>query len=254
MKQRYLWQSALAVLALSVVAAANPVSVKFTNAPSELGGPTQGVYYYPYVLSVNSGQSVQVTCDDYYDDTYLNESWNANVYTYNATAGTQSNLSNALFYNTPNRAGESGALAYEQAAWLISQFAVVPPNGNNVNAGINFAIWDLFDPTAPTLAAEACKVGHPGEGDNDFIGCGTDTSSSYWLNAAENANLSNFNFSNFYVITPVVTAHQSHPQEFIGELAGGNQSPVPEPASLALMLGGLALAIGLAWRRQQATV
>ena len=40
-----------------------------------------GIYVGPYNATVN-GQSAQIICDDFADDTYLNQSWTANVTTF----------------------------------------------------------------------------------------------------------------------------------------------------------------------------
>ena len=106
-----------------------------------------------------------------------------------------------------------------------------PPVDNTVNAAINLAIWDLFDHSAATLNA-----GNPS----------SNTSSAYWLAQANAADLSNFDFSRYVIFTPVAgtwpSKYSTGPQELIGE--------VPEPASLALMLGGLLCLGGLAWKQR----
>jgi hypothetical protein len=95
---------------------------------------------------------------------------------------------------------------YERAAWLMWQ---MPLNPTEVG-GIQFAMWNLFYPATPDPA-------------------GSDT----WLGKANAVDVSTLNFSNIRVYTP--TASFSANQEFLGE--------VPEPASLALLGGGL-LALG----------
>jgi len=216
MTSKILWRVALAMFGLVALAAANTVPVTFSSTTSDLGGPGNGVYYYPYVLTVN-GSSVTVACDDYSDSVYLGESWLASVNTF-------ADLSHTLFYN-----GGAGVGDYKEAAWLYSQFQPTPPLTNNVNAAINFAIWDLFDGSAPGY-----NTSHPT----------SNTSSTYWLNLAASQNLAGFDFSHFVIYTPVSgwPNADGRPQENIGE--------VPEPGTVLLFMTGLLGLAGLAWRRR----
>ena len=216
MKSKFFCAVALAMFGLTALAAANTVPVTFTSSTSGLGGPTPSVYYYPYQLIVN-GSSLNVACDDFADTVHLGESWLASVNTF-------ADLSHTLFYN-----GGAGVGLYQQAAWLFSQFQPTPPLQNNVNAAINFAIWDLFDASAPGI-----NTSNPT----------SNTSSSYWLNLAASQNLSGFDFSRFVIYTPVSgwPSNDGRPQENIGE--------VPEPGTVLLFMTGLLGLAGLAWRRR----
>lgn len=222
MKIKFLYSVALAVISMAALAAANSVPVTFTNSASGLGGPANGIYYYPYQLVVN-GTSMTVACDDFTDEVHLGESWNATVNSY-------SNLSQTLFYN-----GGTGVKLYDEAAWLYSQFVTTGPLKDTENAAINWAIWELFD---------------TGHGPNDAFtkdpttGNSGVNSAAYWLAKAGSQNLSGFDFSQFVVITPVNgwPAGDGRPQEYIGM--------VPEPASVVLLLTGFLALAGLAWRRR----
>ena len=57
------------------VASAAPVNMTLTGAGSNV---LAGVYIGPYTALIN-GQSFNVICDDFLAETYLNESWTANV-------------------------------------------------------------------------------------------------------------------------------------------------------------------------------
>ncbi|MGH9415022.1 MAG: PEP-CTERM sorting domain-containing protein [Terriglobales bacterium] len=230
--------TAVAVLGSVGLAAASPVTITFTNSYSGLGGPTQGVYYYPYFLQVNGGGQISVVCDDYYNNTYVKnpgESWLATVNTFTDAQGT--GLTGGLFLNAPPTGyatynNISTLQAYREAAWLDQQFTnpTIPGVNSNDWAAINFALWDLFDANAQTLNASSPL---------DM------TSSVFWLNQAGSADLTNFDFSNFVIYTPLSgwPSNDGTPQEFISE--------VPEPATLLLLLGGLACLAGWEWRRRQ---
>ncbi|HWG38706.1 MAG TPA: PEP-CTERM sorting domain-containing protein [Terriglobales bacterium] len=240
MKIKTWLQCACTVAAFVALAAASSVPVTFTSGTSNLGGspnPPQGVFYYPYQLIVN-GATVTVACDDFDDTVHLGEQWNATVSTF---AG---GLTNTLFWN----AGDpNGSLKkYQETAYLYSNFTPAPPGplDNNVNAAINWAIWDLMgksagssDPNLPgTFGAANCFA--------NTSAC--QQTSGYWLNLAQTTNLSNFDFSNFVIFTPVNgwPSNDGRPQEYIGE--------VPEPGTVLLMASGLLGLAGLAWRRRVA--
>lgn len=218
MRVRLVGIVSLALMTMTAMAWANPVNVTFTNTTSNLGGPTQNVYYYPYVLTVN-GTTMTVACDDFNDDAHLGSSWVANE-------STLANLSGTMFYN-----GGSGVNLYHEAAWLYDQFLPTPPLTDSVNAAINIAIWDLFT---------------PGSMNQNQIGSNQETSSNYWLTQA--ALHSNYSDADFVIFTPTSWPTigdgdlDDRPQEYIGE--------VPEPApALLLLSGSLGLGLWLAGRR-----
>jgi hypothetical protein len=155
--------AALVGLLLAIVpASASPVPIQFVG----LGGASQnGVYTYPYYLTINHGPWTVMMCDDFYDRVGLGDSWQGNI-----TQLSSGDMSLTRFGNLTE---------YEEAAYLLLQTEVTDPSewGN-----INWAIWDIFDPSAD-----------PGP-----YAPGVD----YWLNKAETADLSKINFSNIWIVTP----------------------------------------------------
>lgn len=190
-------------LALAPVVHADTVTMKLVSVgPGSAGGPniSGSDYVYPYYFSINGSQTLTpLICDDFNDNVYLGESWNATTNTI-AQGGMM----------TPVISGMSKLQAYEEAAWLLDQLSGVPSSTDAAN--INNAIWDLFAANAPTS-----------------------TATSDWLTQAGNAvpNLSASYFDQFVIYTPLdgwPTA-DGRPQEYIGK--------VPEPATLALLGWGL---------------
>ena len=195
------------------------------------GGPytMNGVYVGAYSATIN-GQAAQIICDDFAHDTYLNESWTANVTTF-------SNLTSS---NTPMWSGlANSATLYADAAWLATQM-FVPANQNNATEGyLAFALWSLFNPNAlkGLSASQLAQV-------------------NAWL-AAIPKGLTPSQFANFFIYTPDLTASitcnggkcpTAPPQEFLGFMS------MPEGGAALgyLLLAGLScgLAMVLRSRRQ----
>jgi hypothetical protein len=144
-------------------ASASTVSVQFVG----VGGASQnGVYTYPYYLTMNGGLQTPMMCDDFYDRISVGDSWQANI-----TQLSSGDLSLTRFGNLTK---------YEEAAYLLLQTRTTDPSqwGN-----INWAIWDIFDPNADPGAAYKAGV-------------------DYWLNKAETVDLSKINFSGIRIVTP----------------------------------------------------
>jgi hypothetical protein len=180
------------------------------------GGPggsniANGVYLLPYYGSINGGSSVQIVCDDYAHEVTIGESWSFGK-------STIADLSNT-------RWGTADLVQYEKTFWLISQV----PSHSNLNdiTGIQFAIWDLFYPSTPSV---------PGESD--------------WLTAANTAAASNFggmNFSNYVILTPLNPTTGR-----VDQSAGSAQEYIlvtPEPSALFMFGTGILGVLGIARRK-----
>ena len=151
-------------LLLAIVpASASTVDVNFVG----LGGASQnGVYTYPYYLTINHGPWTPMMCDDFFDHISVGDSWQATI-----TQLSSGDMSLTRFGDLTK---------YEQAAYLLLQTRFTNPSewGN-----INWAVWKIFDP-------------------NIDPGSAYETGVDYWLTKAETVDLSTINFSNIEIFTP----------------------------------------------------
>jgi hypothetical protein len=193
----------VAVFGLTSLAYADSVSMHLTGVGN--GTVLGGVYVNPYNATVNGTPTV-VICDDFAANSYLDETWTANVSTF-------ANLSQTKW-------GAGMAAQYYQAAWLTLQ--LLQPGVSTANQGfISYAIWSLFTPTAA-----------------DGLTASQKTAVQAWVTAAASQSLNAGMFADFVVYTPDVTkpimvgsnviSGKNPPQEFIAR--------VPEASALALLL------------------
>jgi hypothetical protein len=194
-----------------------PVQMVFQG----VNGANDGQYYVsPYYGTMN-GQTVTLFCDDIINEVTFGQTWSANV-TNLATAVNTVNFSQTRYGSVAGSLVLSNpALAYEEAAWLTTQFASHP--GDLVN--LQYALWDIMNP------------GARGNGNSDV---------QNWLTMAS-LNYGTVNLNNFEVVTnvgPLTLTGQV--QEFIVQ--------TPEPGTLALLICGmLALCVRLMRRGQLTT-
>jgi hypothetical protein len=190
------------------------VSMVFTG----VNGANDGQYYVsPYYGTMN-GQPVTLFCDDIINEVTFWQKWDANV-TNLATAVNTNNFSLTRYGSVTGSAVLGNpALAYEEAAWLTTQFASNPADLVN----LQYALWDIMNP------------GARGNGNADV---------QNWLTMA-GQNYGTINLSNFEIVTncgPLTLTGQV--QEFIVQ--------TPEPGTLALLICGmLAVCVGLMRRGQ----
>jgi hypothetical protein len=179
-------------------------------------GSLAGVYIGPYTALID-GVSTQVICDDYSSETYIGQSWTANVSTFADLSGT--------------KFGDSATAVtkYKEVAWLSLQLLnppyTCPLPSINCAGDIQFAIWQVFDSPNPF---------------ND-LGPGADSiNSAYWLGkaATESANFTASDLSAFSFYTPTPLVPGVSPQEFVVVKA-------PEASEIVLLAIDLSAVAGV---------
>jgi len=216
----------LAVLMLAVPAALadqTPVTMTFVG----VNGINDGAYYVSpyYGTMTTNGQTTAVTlfCVDFNNEVTWNQSWQANV-----TPLGSNDLSNTRFGNPADVALLSAtdpylstftpAQLYMQAAWLSTQFDQYLLTNPLQVVALQYAIWDLFAPNAPTNAA-----------------------AQSWINQAQQ-NYGSINPNNFEIVTNVSPLNLTEQvQEFI--------VPTPEPGTITLLGAGLIVILWMGFRR-----
>lgn len=209
------------------------------------GNYTADVYIGPYQATVNGVANTQVICDDFADETYVPEDWNASV---SSVADLGSNV----------KWGQSNQTLYDEAAYLATQL-LNPANAAD-DAAIQYAIWQLFDPTG-TASDPGVIPWLDAYGLSSFDSSTSPTGVQYWLNQAGLAsNYDSSSWANVAVYTydpsanpngPVCsnqaggTCPSAPPQEFLVV------TETPEPSTIFLSLLGLGGMLFLFMRRQR---
>ncbi len=188
----------LAVLGGAISAHADLLSIQTSGLPpyqygSEYVGPAQGT-------DETTNQTIDLWCDDFTHTTFVPTTYYASVST--ASSPTGARFTSDSDYQTD----------YEEIAWLISQYYAPTFTRTNQSVGdLQFAIWLIFDPSQTSLQT---------------------TGALSWVNAAESANLSAYNYNSVHIFTPVNcqgTDCAPGNQEFMSGVPSA-----PEPSSMAL--------------------
>ena len=217
-------KSILSFFLFGAILSAAPVSVTLVD----VGHPVQtvgGVDVGPYDLSIN-GVTVQAMCMDDFLTSRVGSSnkWNANISSVNG------NLSNTYLGQT-NSSNEIGGFLppsytdkqiYTMEAYLFNQ--LVQPNANRGN--IQQAAWDIMDATS-------------------YWGDYSNSGVMAVLNDALK-NYSTFDASGYQIVSDVSSDCDHRNQEFMI-----HTSATPEPATFALMGGGLFAAGALRFFRRK---
>ena len=201
---RYLIAAVILCVAPACFAAQTQMTLVGPGSNGHLG--ITPVYIGPYVADIGpSNTPVQVICDDYFDETYIPETWTANIFDL-------SNLTGTIFGPSGLHSDPAYQAGYQQVAWLSQQlvqqtfFPTLVPGAHNALGDIQYAIWAVFDPAAL----------------NNISGA-DHTNAVAWLNAAQ-AHYSTGDYSNVSIYTPDTTSLIScgghaceftPPQEFV---------------------------------------
>jgi len=136
-----------ALILTQPAAIADVVPIHLIGAGSDV---SHSVYISPYSAVIGTGQTaVSVVCDDFFDDTYIPESWNATVYD-----GSAPDLSATRMAQESGLSGQDLDRAYDEIAYLTLMLA-----GENATdrALTSFAIWDVFA-SAPSQAKDSAAA------------------------------------------------------------------------------------------------
>jgi len=206
------------LLAAATIASADGVTrLTLNNGGSDIMG---GVFVGPYNFTSN-GQSLQLICDDFYNNVYSGESWTA-------TTTTLSNLSGVMFAGSTTQ--------YQEAAYLVGLLYANIGDPQKVGE-IQWAIWAIFDTqlltqAGPKYGLTDTQVGYMDSYYADALACGSPGTCSY---------------PNVTLYTPQLGSQvpygDGQPQEYIG---------VPEPGTLVLLVAGLLALMLLVIRRSHA--
>src|SRR5690349_9727376 len=115
------------LLASATSAAAGTFDLTLTSAGNNV---LANIYIGPYTVSANGGL-MDVICDDFVSDSFIQESWTANV-------STTADLSQTKFKDPTG---------YNEVAWLASKLldpATACPDPANCRGDIQFAMWQVF--------------------------------------------------------------------------------------------------------------
>lgn len=237
----------LAILGLICVTTGAFATQSFTltsAGPANLGG----VYTSPYTATIQGvGSNIAVFCDDFIDDVYIGETWQVNSTKLSELPLLDPN--SPLMWDTTNPTKQ--VTDYITVALLATQLLNLGNPQSLEAEEISWAIWDVFDPTAPLYSADYLGSYAPA-----VLGFLTDaqTKANAIVNAA-NGNLSAAvsSFSNVTIYTPSPKDSTSVgscpagircglPQEFISVSMAEPSSPLLLGIDF-LAIGGLVLAV-----------
>lgn len=223
----------LTVAALLLFASASFAQTTLTLTTAGDGATVGDVYVDPYTATIGPS-SVPVVCDDWSNNTYIQETWTANVATI-TSSGLPSGAS-PMFGNN--------STLYNEVAWLATQLMTLPNTGNaTTQAEISFAIWELTygqNGTNEEMPSPTSYLATYAPGDQSAV--------NTYLAEAQAAVANGYIGSGWSILTPntsdSITCSGSPcpttpPQEFLVETSLlPNGGPVQAPESSTVILLG----------------
>jgi hypothetical protein len=198
-------------LALASNAVASSVTIDFTALPGQTaGGEYVGFSQATIITPTQTFTNFDLICDDFEHTTNMP----SGPFTYDVS--TLPTLSNVRWTQSPE------LMDYELAAIIVYTFNGLGSGQSAAAGAYNFALWDLFDPSAPTFTGSAAVL--------------SAAQTQYNLGASNAANIHAYN--QIQIFTPVGDSASN--QEFLGLSGtpiGGPQTP--EPTSMLLLGSGL---------------
>lgn len=213
------------LLYFGLSAFAGTASMTLTSPGNDIMG---SVYVNPYIATIN-GVSNQVICDDFVDDTYLNESWTATTHKFSDLGAT---MNTSVKWNSSTDSAITTAAQqlqlYDEAAWLTLQLLSAP--NPTVQGEISYAIWGVFDPPAVSSWLKSFSTAYA-------------NAAQGWINTAAAQTYTPGEFSNFTIYTPAASpaptcsghpcSTPGLPQEFL--VVTMSEPPLPVLLGLNLM-------------------
>jgi PEP-CTERM motif len=207
---------AAVVLCHAPTVLADSIGVSLTSGGNNV---VDGIYMGPYYATVNGVANTPVICDDFKDESYVPESWSANVSSVASPSGT--------FF--------SGQQNYDAVADLASQLFAT--SNKTTDANLQYAIWYIFDPTGVKNWLNSYS-------DSTTLGAAESLAGT-----AEGLTYTPGEFANYEILTPngsmtcsTTSGEVCPPQEFIVQ--------TPEPGTFVLLGFGM-LMLGLLARRKR---
>lgn len=232
---RILWCAALAGFLCCVPGALGQTQQMTLNDPPS-NNVLDGIYVGSYSANVTGGGTVQVTCDDFRDESDYN--------TTNYTVNSFSSLGSTLWGTVMGVA--TATPLYEQAAWLTLQMLHLT---GATQGYYSYAIWAIFQPNqvANWLTSygdsTACNTVF-GSGSWGAKGCAAGAGGLVAL--AKSQTFTAGEFANILILTPNGCTPSSCPeQEFFEVVAEGGS------AALYLLLAGSACFAAMFFRSRQ---
>jgi len=136
--RRYGILAAVAVLLFATASFAQTTTVTLTGTGDN--ATVSGVFLDPYTATVGSTTGMSVICDDWANNSYVNEQWTANVTTVSSLGSSTVPMFGASKAGSPYSFTQSQL--YDALAWLGSQLLANPKDTTNQTI-VSFAIWEL---------------------------------------------------------------------------------------------------------------